>query len=102
MLIKNMDAKVYHPGNNFYDTLVSDNKFFQDTLRENRDERKKISTFRIGRPTTTTNLNSSVKTSHFSPPLNSISNGKASQRAIKSNRDGNANKSSSEREVKAF
>ena len=43
MLIKNMDYKVYHPGNVFYDTLTTNNKFFQDTIAGNREARKRPS-----------------------------------------------------------
>ncbi len=43
MLIKNMDYKVYHPGNNLYETLATNNKFFKDTLIQSRDSRKNVS-----------------------------------------------------------
>jgi len=44
MLIKNMDDKVYYSGNTFYKSVASHSKFFQETLKENRDSRIKLST----------------------------------------------------------
>jgi len=59
MLIKNMDYKVYHPGNVFYDTLTTNNKFFQDTMVENREARVRPSINNI------TNTSRTTRPSHI-------------------------------------
>lgn len=61
MLIKNMDDKVFHNGNTFYQAIAAKSQFFQDTLKENRDSRKKKSSLlssRNDRPQTTSTLGS--------------------------------------------
>jgi hypothetical protein len=59
MLIKNMDDKVFHNGNTFYQAIAAKSQFFQDTLKENRESRKKKSSLlssRNDRPQTTSTL----------------------------------------------
>jgi len=67
MLIKNMDYKVYHPGNNFYDALLSQNQFFQQTLAESRESRKNgngsMKTLTTLRPNTSTSSNMKINLS---------------------------------------
>jgi len=77
MLIKNMDYKVYHPGNNFYEALVS-NEFFQKTLTESRESRKHASlntltTFRPQTTSTNMKINLSPETI-FQPSSRALSN----------------------------
>lgn len=87
-----MDYKVYHPDNTFYTALAENNKFFKETLNENRNSRKKVSacpTERSLRPDTTSiyKLNFMPNSSIFSSnskTFRGLSNHKSSIKNSKS------------------
>jgi len=72
LLIKNMDYKVYHPGNVFYDTLTNNNKFFQETMVENREARKRPSVIAANSSRTTRPSNIMTEVADFSAPARSV------------------------------
>lgn len=49
-----MDGKVYYPGNNFYDAMVSQSKVFKNTMEENRINKRDTSSYKtvLTRPPT--------------------------------------------------
>jgi len=67
-----MDYKVYHPGNVFYDTLTNNNKFFQETMAENREARKRPTDIATHTSRTTRPSNIMSEVSDFSAPTRNV------------------------------
>lgn len=86
-----MDYKVYHPGNNFYDALLSSNEFFQKTLAESRESRKHVSlnSLTTFRPNTSSTPNMKINLSPetlLQPSSRALSNFSSTRTTTRTNK----------------